>query len=191
MQGLRITSIAVFALVTITTAAQSQAAVRFAPSGRGTSTIEVMRAEGDTSAARVIRLDYGQPSLRGRVVHGDSLVPFGTIWRTGANATTTMSTDLALRMGDVRLPRGSYALFTLPSRDGWKLVVQRDSGQAAGDYDAKNDLARIDMQVHALHSPVETLSMWLIPSTVAGALGGEFRIAWGTTELRVPFTADP
>ena len=118
-------------------------------------------------------------------------MPYDRVWRTGANATSTFETDLPLRMGGATLPKGRYALFTLPTRAGWKQNLQREVGQTIADYDAKNDEVRVDKRRRELHTPVESLSMWLVPSTAAGSPGGELRIVWGTTELAAEFSVAP
>lgn len=169
------------------TSLSAQAPVRLTPSGRGTSELLVMTPAGqvvDSQAPQLrIRLDYGQPHLRGRTLHTDSLVPFDRVWRTGANATSTLTTDLDLVIGGVDVPRGEYALFTLPSRAGWKLVLQKNTGQAIADYNAAQDVARIDLRRRELAAPLESLTMWLIPATTPGKALGELRISWGTFEL--------
>ncbi len=157
----------------------AQDALRLAPSTRGTATVSEMAGEGAT--ARTIRLDWGQPHLRGRALHTDSLVPYGEVWRTGANAITTLETDFDLMLGSAMLPAGRYALFTLPTPEGWTLIVQRNVGQSAGDYTTANDVARIPLRMRTLASPVESLTMWLIPAREGAR--GELRMAWGTTEL--------
>lgn len=173
--------------VLLTPSAAAQDAERFAPSGRGTSSVELMQAEGMAPVS--ISVDFGQPHLRGRDLHTDSLVPHGTVWRTGANATTILETGLDLRIGGVTVPKGRYALFMLPNPTGWKLILQADMGQGIGDYDAANDLVRADMRQRELHTPVESLSMWLIPAMTG--LSGELRLAWGMTEVAVDWTAVP
>jgi hypothetical protein len=129
-----------------------------------------------------ITIDHGQPHLRGRSLHTDSLVPYDVPWRTGANAATTLTTEIELELAGERLPAGRYVLFTLPERDRWTLLVQRDVGQESG-YDAANDLARIPLRRRTLSAPLESLSIWLVPSTAPGAARGELRLAWGHTEL--------
>ena len=157
----------------------AQGGPELAPSTRGTAVVSEMAAEGATP--RTIRLDWGQPHLRGRVLHTDSLVPYDEVWRTGANATTMLHTDFTLMLGSAMLPAGSYALFTLPTRDGWQLIVQKDIGQTIADYDTAKDLARIPLRMRTLTEPIESLTMWLIPAR--GAARGELRMAWGATEL--------
>jgi hypothetical protein len=130
----------------------------------------------------VIRLDYGQPHLRGRVLHTDSLVPYDKQWRMGANASTTLTTDVDLVLGGSALAKGAYVLYTIPGRTGWKLIAQKSVGQDL-PYDPKNDVLRIDLRHSALPTPVEALTMWLIPSTAPGPAKGELRFAWGTDQL--------
>ncbi len=165
----------------LTTPMRAQDPASLAPSGRGTSTVSEMLSEGSTASPRTIRLDWGQPHLRGRTLHTDSLVPYGEVWRTGANDITTLHTDFDLMLGGSHLPAGDYALFTLPTREGWTLILQRESGQTIATYDAKQDLARLPLRMRTLAAPVESLTMWLIPTRDAAA--GELRLAWGTTEL--------
>lgn len=172
------------AIATLAFTVPLTAQVRFTPSGRGTSEIAVM-GQDSGAAPVVIRLDWGQPHLRGRTLHIDSLVPYGQVWRTGANATTKLHTDLHLMFGNAHIPSGTYAVFTLPSRNGWQLILQKDIGQTIADYDASKDVARIPLQHRVLTSPVESLTMWLIPAAASAGMRGELRMAWGTTELSV------
>ena len=164
----------------------AQNAPRFQPSGRGTSVIEMMVPEGATVVPK-IRLDYGQPHLRGRVLHTDSLVPYGKVWRTGANATSTLETDLDLMLGKIHVTKGKYALFTMPSAQGWQLILQKDVGQGADAYDAKNDIVRLPLRMRTMATPIEGLTMWLVPASAG--LRGELRILWGTTELSIDWMA--
>ena len=168
-------------------ALSSQAPIRLTPSGRGTSALVVMpppgQAADSTAPVLGIRLDYGQPHLRGRTLHTDSLVPLDKVWRTGANATSSLATDLDLVVGGVNVPKGEYAMFTLPSSSGWKLILQKNTGQTIADYASAQDVARINLRSRAVAAPLESLTMWLIPATAPGNANGELRIAWGTFEL--------
>jgi hypothetical protein len=127
-----------------------------------------------------IVLDYGQPHLRGRTLHTDSLVPYDKPWRTGANDATTLTTGVDLVLGGATVPAGKYVLYTLPSRGDWKLIIQKADSQTA-DYNPTKDFARVDLRRRALAEPVESLTMWLVPSTAPGKAQGELRIAWGAT----------
>ena len=174
------------ALVAVTLAPErTEAQLRPAPSGRATSevTLNYPQAQTPPGAQPVtIRLDYGQPHLRGRTLHTDSLVPYDKVWRTGANNATTLTTGADLVIGGTTIPTGSYVLYTLPSRAGWKLIFQKSEGQTA-DHDPIKDLARVDLRHTALSTPMESLTMWLIPSTAPGKGAGELRFAWGRNML--------
>lgn len=167
-------------------ALQAQVALRAAPSSRATSEITLTYLQGQAPAGAQpvkIRLEYGQPHLRGRSLHTDSLVPYDTPWRTGANASTTLKTDVDLVIGGAAVPAGTYVLLTLPSRAGWKLLIQKNAGQSAMAYDAANDIARVDLRHRTSATSVESLSMWLIPARDPSPARGELRLAWGTFEL--------
>lgn len=134
-------------------------------------------------APLVIRVDYGQPHLRGRVLHGDSLVPYGKAWRTGAGGSTLLSTDVDLMLGGKPLARGTYVLYSIPDRAEWMLVVQRNVKQSPMQYADSNDVARIPLRHVTLASPFESFTMWLIPDAGSGPARGELRFAWGTDQL--------
>lgn len=169
--------------VAATPSARAQTAFRAAPSTRATSEVSLTPAEPQAGAAAkplMIRLDYGQPHLRGRTLHTDSLLPYDKPWRTGANAATRLTTDVDLVLGGTTLAKGTYVLFTLPSSAGWKLIVLKNGPEAEVTYDAANEIARIDMRHRALTEPVESLMLTLIPTTGAIPARGELRISWGT-----------
>ena len=149
------------------------------------TTSQMPATAGSAAKPFVISLDYGQPHLRGRVMHTDSLLPYDKPWRMGANAPTTLTTDVGLVLGGTSLPAGKYVLYAVPSRAGWKLIVQRSAGQSAMEYVAASDLARVDLQLTTLAAPIESLTMWLIPARESGLPHGEFRFAWGTEQLSV------
>jgi hypothetical protein len=179
--------LSLFTLLLVPPTLAAQASPRFAPSGRGTAAIEVALPEGAEGPARSITLDWGQPHLRGRTLHTGTLVPYGEVWRTGANGPTTLATELDLMIGSTHLPAGRYVVFTLPAQDGWQLILQTDAGQTIADYDSAQDAARLPLRMRTLGSPVESLSMWLEPASEG--LAAEWRMAWGTTELSIGLTA--
>lgn len=157
--------------------------LRVAPSGRGTTAVTLTAGEDDPAPPKVIKVDYGQPHLRGRVLHTDSLVPYDRPWRLGANDPTTLTTDVDLVLGSATLAKGTYVLMARPARAGWKLIVQKSVGQMAMPHNPANDVATLDLRRRDLATPLESLTMWLIPSRQPGAPRGELRIAWGTVEL--------
>jgi len=137
--------------------------------------------------ARII-IDYGQPHLRGRNVIGmPGVVPWDSVWRTGANLATQLSTEVDMTIGNTFVPRGVYSLFSLPTRNGWKLVISKAVLQWGTDYDPSKDFARIDLRQRTLPEPIESLTFWLIPAIEnppsATFPHGVLKFAWGTTEL--------
>jgi hypothetical protein len=174
-----------------TTTLDAQSTLRAAPSGRASSevTLEYPRDAAPAGSPRSvsIRLEYGQPHLRGRAINSDSLVPFGQPWRTGANNATTLTTGVDLVIGGKPVPQGTYVVWTLPTRTGWTLILQKSAAPAGTQqttpYDAANDVARIALRQQTLATPIESLTMWLIPARDASPARGELRMAWGTTQL--------
>jgi Protein of unknown function (DUF2911) len=138
-----------------------------------------------------IAISYGQPHARGRKVEG-GLIPADTVWRFGANAATTLHTDVDLTLGTLSVPRGDYSLFVLYSKGGYQLVVNSETGQWGTDYDAGKDLGRIPLTARKLAEPEESLSIFLVPESAKPSQGyadlrGQLRIKWGATELSTPW----
>jgi Protein of unknown function (DUF2911) len=134
-----------------------------------------------------IAIVYGQPHARGRKVEG-GLVPLDTVWRFGANAATTLHTDVDLTLGTLAVPRGDYALFLLYSKAGWQLIVSSASAVWGTEYDARRDLGRIPLAARTRTEPEESLSIYLVPEAARPSSGhadlrGRLRVVWGTTEL--------
>ena len=175
----------------------AQPGLRPAPSGRATSTVTLTvprepsapapAAGAPAEAPVTIVLDYAQPHLRGRALHTDSLVPYDKPWRTGANDATTLTTGVDIVLGGASLSAGKYALYTIPSRGDWKLIIQKFADQTA-DYKPELDVARVDLRKRTLAEPVESLTMWLIPSTAPGNASGELRLAWGASLVSTTWT---
>ena len=86
-------------------------------------------------------------------------------------------------LGGATLAKGTYVLYTIPGRAGWKLIIQKSVGQSAMQYDQINDVVRIDLRHASLRTPMEALTMWLIPSLEPGPAKGELRFAWGSDQL--------
>ena len=185
-----------FALAAVTAvSAQAQGPLQVAPSGRGTTEVTITPVDSAARAAAkpsLIRLDYGQPHLRGRKIYTDSLIPYDKVWRTGANAATTLTTDVDLVLGGASLPKGKYIVSTLPGRSGWKLLVQKEPTQPPppdSPYDVSREVARIDLKQTTLAAPIESLTMWLIPARGSGPPRGQLVIAWSNVSLSTDWTA--
>jgi len=133
--------------------------------------------------AATVTIDYARPSMRGRKIMG-GLVPFDKVWRTGANAATTLKTDAALEIGGVAVPAGTYTLYTLPGEKAWKLIINKQTGQWGLQYDQAQDHARIDLKVEPIPQPVEQFTITLAGT---GAKAGLLLMEWESTKLSVPF----
>ena len=135
-----------------------------------------------TLNGKKITISYGRPYLKGRKAVGGSLVPYGQVWRTGADEATKLTTDADLMIGNLLVPKGSYSLFTLPSESGWKLIVNKTADQwGAFNYDQKQDLGRVDMKVGKTAAPVEQFTITLAK---AGS-GAVLKMAWENTSASV------
>lgn len=148
--------------------------------GKGLGNLSPRDTARGTVGAAHIQIDYGRPMRRGRVIFGN-VVPWDTVWRTGANQATQLITDKDLVIGGTPVPAGTYSLFTIPSPKGWQLIVNKQHGQWGTDYDAKQDLARIPMRVRQLATPVERFTI------TAG--GSALVISWDQAEASVEVKA--
>ena len=141
-----------------------------------------------TAGGATLWIDYSRPAKRGRQIFGSTIVPWGEVWRTGANAATQFRTDKALDIGGVTLPAGFYTLWTIPSpQGGWKLLINSETGQWGTAHKPERDLYQLDMTTSALAQPVERFTISVVPSGQGGAL----QLDWDTTRATIPFTVRP
>ncbi len=107
-----------------------------------------------------VTIHYNSPSVRCRTIMG-SVVPYGKVWRTGANPATSFKTDADLTIGTLHVPAGSYTLYTLPAAPGtpWMLIVNKETGQWGTVYHEAQDLGRTPMHENKLASPREVMSI--------------------------------
>jgi hypothetical protein len=134
-----------------------------------------------------ITIYYSRPFAKDRKIWG-GLVPYGQVWRTGANEATLLVTSKPLVFGETTVPAGAYTLWTLPKEDGGKLIINKQIGQwgvGPGSYDEKQDVARVDLKKEALDKPVEqfTISVERNPSG-----GGLVKLSWENAQYSAPFT---
>jgi hypothetical protein len=142
-------------------------------------------ASCDLGAGKNIKTDYSSPRMKGRKIYGD-LVPFGEVWRTGANAATTFVTSSDVVVGGKAVPAGSYTIFTVPTANKWTLIINKKTGEWGIPYKYESDeLARVDMKVSKLPSPVENFS---IAYDKAGG-GCTLGMDWETTRASVDIAA--
>ena len=159
------------ALVTITLASVA-CAQKPSPPGEAS----VAFADGKT-----ITIQYSRPSMRGREIFG-GLVPYDKVWRTGANAATSLKTDVDLNIGGANVPAGSYTLYTLPGANAWKLIINKQTGQWGTEYNQSQDLARVDMKVAQRSAPLEQFT---ISFDKSGADSATLKLEWANTVASV------
>ena len=135
----------------------------------------------DLGGGSTIKTDYSSPRMKGRKIY-PGLVPFGEVWRTGANSATTFVTSANVKVGGKDVPAGSYTLFTVPNADHWSLIINKKTGEWGIPYKYESDeLARVDMKVSKLPSPVENFTI----NYAKAASGCSLQIDWETTRASV------
>jgi hypothetical protein len=134
-----------------------------------------------------IDLSYSRPGIKGRKVFGD-LVPFGKVWRTGANQATTLTFGDDVTIGGTKVPAGKYGLLSIPDKDKWTLIItkQLDVTSPAA-YKAENDVVRVDVKPVKLKAPAETFTMQFMNVQPSSC---ELQILWDKTAVSLPITTD-
>ena len=113
----------------------------------------------DLGGGKNIKTDYYSPRMKGRKIFG-GLVPYGEVWRTGANDATTFVTTANLTVGGKSVPAGNYTIFTIPNPDKWTLIVNKKTGEWGIPYKYEADeLLRTDMMVSKTPSAVENFTI--------------------------------
>lgn len=114
------------------------------------------KTEGSIAGVQVV-VEYGRPNVSGRAIWG-ALVPYGKVWRTGADEATTVSFAKDVLIEGHKLAAGTYALFTIPGETEWTVIFNKTAEQwGAFDYDAKQDALRVNVKPGAAAAPVESL----------------------------------
>ena len=149
---------------------------------------ETVTANIDGSDVTIV---YGRPYTKDpktgapRKVWGE-LIPFGKVWRTGADEATLLTLKQDFDIGGTKVPAGTYSLFSLPDKDGAKLIVNKQTGQWGTKYDEKQDLVRIPMTKGSFDKPLDQFTI-TIDKNAGG--GGNLRLAWETTQYVVTLKA--
>lgn len=139
------------------------------------------QAEAKLGNGKTVSVDYGAPSMRGRKIMGE-LVPYGKVWRTGANEATKFHTDSDILVGEAKVPAGDYTLYTLPGENAWKLIINKQTGQWGTVYDESKDLARVDMRLNKTEQPVEQMEIKLDPQKDGNVI---LHVIWEKTDASV------
>jgi hypothetical protein len=126
-------------------------------------------------------ITYSRPMKRSRVVFG-GIVPWGEVWRTGANEATHFHTDKDLAIDGAVVPAGTYTLWTIPRPEGWTLIINKQTGQWGTSYDPAQDLARVEMHVEPLAATADQFTIDVEPMEAGAVL----RLKWDDREAWVP-----
>jgi hypothetical protein len=139
-----------------------------------------------TIGAAAIVIDYSRPRRRGRDILGN-IVPYGAVWRTGANAATQFSTSAPLSVAGIDVGPGTYTLWSLPSPNGVTLIINRQSGQWGTRYNPARDLGRAPLQTQTLTAPIEDFTIRVEP---VGARNATLVLEWDTFRWTAPIAGD-
>ena len=138
-----------------------------------------------TLAGQTLTIKYNTPSLRGRHLGGPEIVPWGQVWRTGANPATTLITPVSLHIGTVLVPAGEYTLYTLPNPGKWMLIVNKQTKQWGTVYNMDQDLGRVELKSHTLPTSQEVMSISFDDIEKDSA---ELHIRWETADESIKIT---
>jgi hypothetical protein len=134
-----------------------------------------------------VELNYSRPSARGRKVMGD-LVPFGQVWRTGANNATLVTFSDTVTIGGKKVSPGKYGLLTIPDKDKWTIIISKQQDVTSpAQYKAESDVVRVDVKPVAVKDPVETFTIQFAdvkPSTIA------LQMMWENTAVSLPISTE-
>lgn len=135
-----------------------------------------------------IKIEYSRPSAKGRVIFGE-LVPFGKIWRTGANASTKVTFGEDVKVEGSALAAGTYALYTIPNKDSWEIMFYNDLklGGNVADYKTENEVLRVKVKPAAYGAKVETFTINVADITSSAA---NIELIWENTRVAVNVVAD-
>ncbi|NER12343.1 DUF2911 domain-containing protein [Leptobacterium flavescens] len=134
-----------------------------------------------------ISLEYGRPGAKDRKIFG-SLIPYGKVWRTGANSSTKMHISNDLSLNGHKIPAGSYGLYSIPGEKEWTIIIHKNTNLwGAGGYNPSDDLIRFKVPVIKLKDKQETLN---IGFENFNANGADLTIAWENSKVAIPVFVD-
>ena len=151
-------------------------------SGGGAKQLSVRDTARGTIGSASFTVDYGRPLARGRVLLGN-VIPLDHVWRTGANAATQFTTSTAISLGGLRLPKGTYTLWTVPHENGAELIVNKQVGQWGTEYHSSSDVGKATLDARTVATPVEKFTISIAP---ADAGHGTLVLEWGTFRWTAP-----
>lgn len=128
-----------------------------------------------------VQVDYCRPYKKDRVIFGQ-LLPYGKVWRTGANEATIFEVKQDVKIADKPLKAGKYTLWTIPNADNWTIVFNSQTGQWGTEYDETKDVLRVDVPASKLAETVEQFKI----DFASAAGGSDMVLRWENTEVKVP-----
>jgi len=146
--------------VTVVVFAQDDKASRPSPPAKATATVN----------GKTVTIDYSQPSVKGRKIWGE-LVPYGQVWRAGANETTAFTLSADATINGKPLPAGKYAFFVIPNEKEWTIIFNKTIKWGAFTYKQEEDVLRVNVPVKKSSSPAEKLTYNVSPN-------GTVSLAW-------------
>jgi hypothetical protein len=138
-------------------------------------------------ALSAVELSYSRPSVKGRKIFGD-LVPFGKVWRTGANSATTVTFGEEVIINGKKVPAGKYGFLTIPAKDNWTLIITKDVDVTSpANYKQENDVVRMDVKPVAINYKIENLTLQIANITSNSC---ELQLMWDNTFVALPISSD-
>lgn len=130
-----------------------------------------------------VEVNYSRPGAKGRVVFGE-VVPFGEIWRTGANGSTKIKVSSDVKIGSIDVPAGQYAIYTIPGKEEWTIILHKYlENWGAGGYDQTQDLGRFTVKPSKMMDKYETFTIDFSDLTTST---GNLNIIWENTKVSLP-----
>ena len=133
-----------------------------------------------------IELNYSRPGIKGRKIFGD-LVPYGKVWRTGANSATRIKFSDNVTIGGQTLKAGEYAIYTVPGEKEWEFIINKGSENWGTNYKQEDDILRVKATPVKLDQSVETLTMQFANVKSNSA---DLQLMWDKTLVSIPITTD-
>lgn len=135
-----------------------------------------------------IKIEYSRPSVKGRVIFGD-LVPYGKVWRTGANQSTKITFSDSIKVNNTPVAPGTYALYTMPGQSEWDIMLYKDLtlGGDVAEYKAEKELMRFKAKSTTMNDKVETFSIQVNNVTFTSC---SIDLVWDKTKVSIPVSTD-
>ena len=145
-----------------------------------------------TLAKQTVKICYGRPSSRGRTLIGGQAVPYGKLWRTGANEPTVIFTPVALQIAGIKVAPGKYSIYSVPGEKEWEIIVNRSTSQWGHENSytkevEAQEVGRGKVPAAKLGAPVETFT--ISPDPASGETQG-LVLTWEKTRVSIPIKAD-